>query len=189
MSPNSIKRQRIEFIYYRVDFPPIFMLFVSMADEGNDSRNSESNSSASDSDGGYELSPSHASRQSQIQPYQFEPTSHVIDASENPTPHGTPTERRAGNVPWCQCGHCRVMETETESICCKGEVTGEFFDEDCISLNNNFASVFLHREVLKATLGGLNNLRGDRMNIETRSLRYAAYRLFTWWASADLGKN
>ena len=71
------------------------------------------------------------------------------------------------------------METETESIYCKDEVSGEFFDEECITQNNNFASVCLHREALKATLGGLNNLRGDRMNIENRSLLYAAYRLFT----------
>ena len=81
------------------------------------------------------------------------------------------------------------METETESICCKDEVAGEFFDEDCITLNNNFASVCLHREVLKATLGGLNNLRGDRMNIENRSLRYAANRLFTRWVHNRLGQG
>ena len=43
--------------------------------------------------------------------------------------------------------------------------------------------------MLKATLGGLNNLRGDQMMVENRSLRYAAYRIFTWWVHNRLGKG
>jgi len=127
------------------------------------------------------------SRESQIQPYQFEPN--IIHTSANSTPAEVPIERRSGNVGWCRCGHCMAMETEMESICCKDEVPGEFFDEDCITLNNNFISVCLHREVLKATLGGLNNLRGDRMDVTNRSLRYAGYRLFTWWVHNRLGQG
>ena len=81
------------------------------------------------------------------------------------------------------------MAIEAESRCCKDDVPCELFDETCICLNDNFAAVCLHPEVLKATLGGLNNLRGDRMIIENRSLRYAGYRLFTWWAHNRLGKG
>ena len=58
------------------------------------------------------------------------------------------------------------METDVESLCCK--------EEERVTIS----AVCLHQEVLKATLGGLNNLRGDRMVTENRSMRYAAYRIF-----------
>ena len=63
------------------------------------------------------------------------------------------------------------METEIESICCKHEVPPDYFDEVCVTLSSNIASVCLYHE---ATLGELNNLRGNQMNIKNRSLRYAA---------------
>ena len=63
------------------------------------------------------------------------------------------------------------METEKESICCKEQVPGDFFAEECVTLGANFAAVCLHREVLRATLSGLNNLRGDVINFENRSMR------------------
>ena len=35
----------------------------------------------------------------------------------------------------------------------------------------------------------MNNKRGDRMNNENRSMRYAAYKIFTWWVHNRLGKD
>ena len=82
------------------------------------------------------------------------------------------------------------METEEESICCKQQVSGDFFAEDeCVTLGANFAVVCLHGEVLRATLNGLNNLRGDVISFENRSMRYAAYRIFTWWVHNRLGRG
>ena len=54
-----------------------------------------------------------------------------------------------------------MMETDVESLCCKEEVPSEYFEDECVTLSSNFASVGLHAEVLKATLAGLSNLRGD----------------------------
>ena len=80
-----------------------------------------------------------------------------------------------------------MMETEKESTCCKDEVHPDYVDEECLTLSN-FASVCLHHEVLKATLGGRYNLRGDQMNIQNRSLRYA-YRTFNWRVHIRLGQG
>ena len=157
-----------------------------ISDESQDEYNSDL-----DSDGELSISPSPASRQLQIQPYQFEPLPrNIVQSSANGMSVNTNNiERRAGNVNWCECEHCRVMETEIESICCKDEVPPDYFDEECVTLSSNFESVCLHPEVLKATLGGLNNLRGDQINIQNRSLRYAAYRIFTWWVHNRLGQG
>ena len=130
-----------------------------------------------------------------IAPYQFEPldTSETsrsesgTDAATVDTPDGS--QIRRGNVEWCTCGNCAPMETENESICCKEQVPGDFFAEECVTLGANFAAVCLHREVLRATLSGLNNLRGDVINFENRSMLYAAYRIFTWWVHNRLGRG
>ncbi len=125
---------------------------IKMAEIGNE-RNDESSSSSSDadSDGVYD----HTSQHNHIQPYQFEPSPTRVVDGENPSCSGTSIERRKGNVEWCRCGNCRVVDTENESRCCKDDVPCEFSDEACICMNDNFATVCLHPEVLKATLGGL----------------------------------
>ena len=35
----------------------------------------------------------------------------------------------------------------------------------------------------------LNNMRGDEINIQNKSLRYAGYRLYTWWVHNGLCKG
>ena len=44
-------------------------------------------------------------------------------------------------------------------------------------------------KVLKTALSALNNMRGDRININNQSLRYAGYRQFTWWIYNRLGNG
>ena len=46
----------------------------------------------------------------------------------------------------------------------------------------------VHAEVIKATLAGLSNLRGDQLNIKNRSMSYATYTIFTWWVHNRLGR-
>ena len=43
---------------------------------------------------------------------------------------------REGNLDWCQCGKCEVMETDAESICCQDttEVPEDLY-EGIIALN------------------------------------------------------
>ena len=35
----------------------------------------------------------------------------------------------------------------------------------------------------------LNNMRGDEINIQNKSLRYAGYRQYTWWVHNRLCKG
>ena len=136
-----------------------------ISDESQDEYNSDL-----ESDGELSISPSPALCQLQIQPYQFEPLPNHQEMSVDTNN----IERGTGNVNWCECGHCRAMETEIKS---KYEVPP------------NFVSVCLHPEVLKATLCGLHNLRVDQMKIQNPSLIYHAYRIFTWWIHNQLGQG
>ena len=59
-----------------------------------------------------------------IQPYAFEPVRrHVIrrefisECDESSSDDGDIVKVRVGNTLWCQCGCCRSMASEKESIC------------------------------------------------------------------------
>ena len=59
-----------------------------------------------------------------IQPYAFEPVRrHVIrrefisECDESSSDDGYIVKVRVGNTLWCQCGCCRSMASEKESIC------------------------------------------------------------------------
>ena len=54
--------------------------------------------------------------------------------------------------------------------------------------HEEFAIVCLNVAVLRTTLNMLN-LRGDRIEYENNSYRYAAYRQFTWWIHNQLGQG
>ena len=131
-----------------------------------------------------------------ISPYQFEPLSTELGAVasgsgiDTDIPHDEGSQSRAGNTAWCSCGNCLAMETDAESVCCKDEVPANMFQEEqCITLSESFAAVRLHREVLRATVCGLKNLRRDAINFENRTMRYASYRIFTWWVHNRLGRG
>ena len=82
------------------------------------------------------------------------------------------------------------MTTYEESLCCKDDVPHDFFGETtCIVEHMDFQTVCLNVAVLKTTLNMLNNLRGNTIVYENESLRYAAYRQFTWWVHNRLGKG
>lgn len=68
-----------------------------------------------------------------LQPYDFEPlvsdnqeSSSDTDSDDIPS---TNEALRVGNIDWCECGNCRPMETESESLCCieANEIPDEFF--------------------------------------------------------------
>ena len=84
------------------------------------------------------------------------------------------------------------MNTEEESKCCldTNEIPEEYFKgKQCITETESFSHICLLEEVLKTTLYGLNNLRGDTIHLCNRSLRYAAYRVFTWLVHNRLGQG
>ena len=136
---------------------------------------------------------------SNIRPYQFEPE--VSDQSSDNDDEANVSDdtnssdeeddnARIGNNTWCICKRCRSMSTYEESICCKEDVPeGMLGKHECITLHEDFLTECLNNAVLRTTLSMLNNLRGDNLTYENNSLRYAAYRQFTWWVHNRLGQG
>ena len=53
-----------------------------------------------------------------------------------------------------------------------------------------FSNSCLFRNVLKAVLSALNNLRGDSINdVRSYAYRYAGYKQYTWWVQNNLEKR
>ena len=133
--------------------------------------------------------------ESALRPYDFEPMLLNSSAQEqiNGSEHSnTPSQARRGNTVWCACGKCRSMDTDEESKFCReaGEVHGNYFEgKKCITDNDNFRAVCLQREVLKTVLHMLTKMRGDDINIQNKSLRYAGYRHHAWWVHNRLGRG
>ena len=114
-----------------------------------------------------------------IQPYQFEPLLQVRNMQMQDNAENTimpNVQNRMGNIDWCLCGSCKAMDTNDESRCCKEDVRSDYFEEECIKMNANFKTVCLNSEVLRTILSALNNMIGDKICFNNRSMRYAAYR-------------
>ena len=101
---------------------------------------------------------------------------------------------RIGNFEWCMCGHCRSMDTSTESLCCKevGEISSDRFEgKQCVTLVQEFSEVCLNEVVLKVTLVGYNDMKNNNKSgkFTNRNLRFVSYKMFTWWVHNKLGKG
>ena len=100
------------------------------------------------------------------------------------TAYGDVTRTRESKLTHSEMQKMPYYGTDVECLCCReaGEVPEEYFwNELCITENENFRAVCIHGEVLKTTLRMLNNLRSDEINISNRSMRYAGYRQYTVW--------
>ena len=102
---------------------------------------------------------------------------------------------REGNLDWCECLQCQNETREIDCLCCQ-EVAAlnEKFDENsmtCITESTELQTLCLNTAVLKNVLTGLHDARGDHLEnvCSNRSLRYAAYKQFTWWVYKNLGKG
>ena len=121
--------------------------------------------------------------------YSFEPLAHAGPSRHENQETSSISLASRGNTDWCLCGRCHSMDTEEENKCCF-EIPEEYFKgKQCITETGSFSHICLLEEVLKTTLYGLNNLRGDTIHLCNRSLRYAAYRMFTWWVHNRLGRG
>ena len=63
-----------------------------------------------------------------LQPYDFEPL--IKDIPKQKFQQTCePTIKRKGDINWCQCGLCQVMDSEAESLCCldTNEVPDDYF--------------------------------------------------------------
>ena len=67
-----------------------------------------------------------------LKPYDFEPLASDTASDSDSSDHAnySITSPRVGNVEWCQCGNCKAMDTEVESLCCAeaSEIPEEFFE-------------------------------------------------------------
>ena len=66
---------------------------------------------------------------------------------------------------WCKCGHCVLMPTEKESICCR-EVDQfmckvQDLDIECVTDNGYFTTLCVDREVLDVAMLQVRDVRGD----------------------------
>ncbi|PFX27532.1 P2X purinoceptor 7-like [Stylophora pistillata] len=139
---------------------------------------------------------------SQILPYQLEPEHSSTDErseseekDDDSVVSNADTSDRRLNTSWCLCERCAIMLTEFESICSKEPAFLSKLIEglSCITEHGSFLSVCLNRDVLWTALVSLHDRESavlpDRLQVCNRSLRYAAYRQFTWWVHGYLGKN
>ncbi|XP_065907798.1 P2X purinoceptor 7-like isoform X2 [Dysidea avara] len=117
---------------------------------------------------------------SEVMPYRFEPVyeSRLEEREESFGLLAVEREEteadRVGNIDWCRCGHCIVMATQRESICCK----------EIEQINSLL-------EVLMVTLHSHRYHYGsaDEPVDENRKFRYLAYRQMTWWGWHYLGRH
>lgn len=86
---------------------------------------------------------------------------------------------------WCRCKKCIEMPTPQEKLCCrKGQglcITTEF--------RGYISRFIISRESLELVIRSRNDYYGFRDQPENINLRYAAYRQYTLWRWAKLGKH
>ncbi|XP_065282067.1 P2X purinoceptor 7-like [Dermacentor albipictus] len=100
---------------------------------------------------------------------------------------------RIGHVQWCQCGHCRAMETQRESVCCTelDRVDALRGNEACITSHPTFVQACLNVHALEVAYYALMEDRPalvEALEIHRR-YRYTAYRQFARWVWHRLGRG
>ncbi|XP_057303347.1 P2X purinoceptor 7-like [Hydractinia symbiolongicarpus] len=139
-----------------------------------------------------------------LKPYLFEPE---IDISSSESAASDEEEfldltndevsaeekTRTGNTEWCTCGKCKVEQRDIDCLCCQevGALQDKIEQQLCVTQLDQFKTLCLNADVLKNVLVGLHESKGDHLeeNIKNRSMRYAAYKQFTWWLYQHLGKG
>jgi hypothetical protein len=101
---------------------------------------------------------------SDLKPYQFEPKRSQpkqgqlqCDRDRSPVRRGDPNCRQLDDTTWCQCGHCAVMATATECVCCSElprvrELCNADEIKVCITELSQFEDICLRPHVLSTTL-------------------------------------
>jgi len=75
-------------------------------------------------------------------------------------------EDRLHNTAWCKCGHCQVMPTQTESVCCQemSSITYKLSQNACcITETTSFQNVVVNQEVLDITLLMMSDVRAESL--------------------------
>lgn len=105
----------------------------------------ESSTNSSDSDISFDEEFSLLNDFSKLNPFNFEPLvrssedeyysaedSHKVTTKSKKKEMSKPT--RLENLDLCKCKHCKIMETDLESVCCQelSEISDEKFEGKCI---------------------------------------------------------
>ncbi|KAJ8048041.1 hypothetical protein HOLleu_00200 [Holothuria leucospilota] len=104
-------------------------------------------------------------------------------------------QHRLNNVNLCQCTNCGIMPSITECRCCHeiNNIDALRACEACITNYEDFDTVCLNKAVLRAVLIMRNDVKGHDANVEreldSKSYRYSAYRMFRYWVHGRLGKG
>lgn len=106
-----------------------------MSNKNSSSNTSITSSECDSSDLSFDEEVSLCNDLSKLTPYSFEPlasSSSSEDENENISAVVVKekSETRSRNTKWCQCNHCKPMESENESICCHemNEISEENFE-------------------------------------------------------------
>ena len=130
----------------------------------------------------------HLFRLRKLEPYRFEPSSCLSEvrrrlteaqteddrppSSEVQSPSGASRavatddrreEQRVGNVRWCTCETCEVMERPIDCLCCRESceaVAALEPGQKCITEHKDFSVVCLHPAVLRVCLVAYSEYRG-----------------------------
>lgn len=83
---------------------------------------------------------------------------------------------------WCKCGHCRLMTSEIENVCCT--------KKNCITLTRRFCKLCLHPNILQLQrMLVRSNITNDHFDKSTQKIRKAAYRRFILNEYGRLGRG
>ncbi|XP_066263273.1 uncharacterized protein [Branchiostoma lanceolatum] len=149
-------------------------------------------------------------------PYQFEPEAEDSDSDEEPG-GDRGNEERLSSLNWCSCGHCNIMPTAAECLCCR-EV--QLIDEkrnllvrpvpECITMHEGFRSICLDIWSLQCAYFEYRQQYGHRQDatheamtqcvlkkynfqkvkpVSFRRYRYIAYRRLVRWCWGWLGEG
>ena len=84
-------------------------------------------------------------------------------------------------IPWCKCGVCQIMPQEIENKCCSLC--------RCVTTHTRFSKLCLDPDVLHLAIRNEGDIRNDRNNNSTRTLRKTGYRQHVLDCYGYLGKG
>ena len=128
-----------------------------------------------------------------FQPYMYGPEREVSSTSSSDEDSSNSDIKdftkftRIGKVKWCECQNCKEERREIDCLCCQevASLNSKFEKSNivCIIDSPEFSTLCLNEYVLQIVLTGLHVSIGDYLENECTngSLRYAAYKQFTWW--------
>lgn len=130
-----------------------------------------------------------------LQPYMYEPElteEEILAREERQQMLSEATLGRAGNLLWCHCDQCIVMDEDSQCKCCHDEplIEPTRLDNDCVTELESFGNTILNPEVLKIMHHDLlirskdKELKKTLASGTNASRRYLAYRTFVWWINS-----